>query len=158
MKARAVFQGNDTRTKAGKSPIRCFKDTANTPASLLAIRCGLAAATLRRLMASVRDAGQAFLQADIDDGPNVVTLAELSNIGWPIEWYDDKLRKYQKCRRPVAVLRRALYGHPRSGFLWEAKLIGVAYELGWKFVGGWCCALFLHMSMHLLLLYAFMMY
>ena len=85
MKARAVFQGNNIRSKTGISPWDIFGDTSNAPASLLAARCGIAVAMLRRWSASLRDADQAYLQAILDESPDVVTLVELPKVWWPEE-------------------------------------------------------------------------
>ena len=38
-KARAVFQGNNIRTKSGRSPYAIFDEIANAPASFTAARC-----------------------------------------------------------------------------------------------------------------------
>ena len=63
LKYRAVFQGSNIRTKTGISAIDLFEEVSNAPASLTAIRCALAAAVLRGLTVTVRDALQAYLQA-----------------------------------------------------------------------------------------------
>ena len=42
-----------------------------------------------------------------------------------------------KFRDPVCRLRRALYGHPESGVLWEKTLDEVVRKLGFKRVEAW---------------------
>ena len=81
-KARAVFQGNNIRTKTGADPAVLFREVANAPASFVAARAALASAVLRQLRVSFRDAKQAFLQSV--RGKDVTpTWAELPKSWWP---------------------------------------------------------------------------
>ena len=59
LKYRSVFQGSNIRTKTGVSAIDLFEDVSSAPASFIAMRCALAAAALRGLVVSIRDALQA---------------------------------------------------------------------------------------------------
>ena len=76
-KARAVFQGNNIRTKSGADAAQLFQEVANAPASFVAARCTLAAAALKGLSVTFRDALQAFLQSRIDGKGRVKIYAEL---------------------------------------------------------------------------------
>ena len=58
-KGRAVFQGNDIRTKSGVDAAQLFQEIASSPASFVASRAALAAGALRRLDTTFRDALQA---------------------------------------------------------------------------------------------------
>jgi hypothetical protein len=68
MKFRAVFQGNDVRTKSGTSAVELYNEVSNAPASFTASRVVLGCAAVTKMRVSFRDALQAFLQASIS-GP-----------------------------------------------------------------------------------------
>ena len=146
---RACFQGSNIRTKTGRSPIEVFEDTANSPASLLAIRCALALAILRKWQATIRDAEKAYLQARIDVDPAVVTLVELPKPWWPDSWFSDASRTKPLFRRPLVRLIKCLYGHPKAGKLWEEHFDKCAQECGK--VEGWP-GMFIH-DMRILIVY-----
>ena len=122
-KARAVFQGNDIRTKSGVDAAQLFQEVANAPASFVASRCTLATAALRRLRVTFRDALQAFLQSRIDGKDRVQTYAELPKSWWPDTWFADGSKRSQPLfRRPAVRMLLCLYGHPESGSIWEKDL------------------------------------
>lgn len=64
LKARIVLQGHSARSKSGVSPSDLCAQVANKLASESA-RCALAAAVVTNKEATLRDAGQAFLQSRI---------------------------------------------------------------------------------------------
>ncbi len=76
-KSRAVFQGNNVRTKTGVSAVELYEEVSNAPASFTMSRCALAVAAVRRMEVSVRDAEQAYLQAFIDGEGRIPTWVEI---------------------------------------------------------------------------------
>ena len=60
-----------------------------------------------------------------------VEVAPNAKVELPIEWWPDAwfvdgaARKQPRYERPHARLKRALYGHPEAGALWEKKLTAV---------------------------------
>jgi hypothetical protein len=115
-KARAVFQGNNIRTKSGVDAAQLFQEVANALASFVAARCTLAAAALKGLSVTLRDALHAFLQSRIDGKGRVQTYAELPRSWWPDSWFKDGAkRQIPRFKRPVVRMILCLYGHPESG-------------------------------------------
>jgi hypothetical protein len=151
-KCRAVYDGGNVHTRSGVDARELYEEIANAPASFTAARCAIAAAVLTKKSVSVRDALQAFLQARIDSPGRVQTWVELPKEWWPAEWFWDAARTQPKYRRPVVLLLLALYGHPESGALWDAKLIGVLVSLGWTCVPDWS-GTFIHADMSILVAY-----
>ena len=131
-KARIVFQGSNVRTKTGTSAVDLFEEVSNSPASFAAARAALGVAALRGLGATVRDAEAAFLQALMDMPTRVPTYVELPREWWPDSWFHDGAERQQpKYVRPHCRLKRALYGHPEAGALWEKRLVTIMKAEGW---------------------------
>ena len=137
-KGRAVFQGNDIRTKSGVDAAQLFQEIASSPASFVASRAALATAALRRMDTTFRDALQAYLQARIDGEGRAPTFAELPRAWWPNSWFHDGPKRTQpKFRRPVVQMFLALYGHPESGPLWDHVLEGALTSSDFSAVPDW---------------------
>ena len=78
------------------------------------------------------------LQARIDKDGAVLTLCELPIEFWPDSWFKDGNRNGQPLFwRPVVILRYAIPGHPKSGYLWEEHLTEVLVEERWNKVEDW---------------------
>ena len=153
MKYRAVFQGSNIRTKTGISAIDLFEEVSSAPASFTAIRCALAAAVLRKLTVTVRDALQAYLQARINTPDRIETWVELPEEFWPDAWYfDGAARAKPKFTRPMVLLILALYGHPESGALWEALLSKALTARGWHTIAEWP-GVYIHSDLSVLVVY-----
>ena len=132
-KARIVFQGSNIRTKSGTSATELFEDVANSPASFAAARAALGVAALRKFQATLRDADAAYLQAMMDIDGRTPTFVELPKEWWPDSWfYDGAERQRPKYIRPHCRLKRALYGHPEAGALWEKTLKEIMSKQGWE--------------------------
>ena len=71
------------------------------------------------------------MQAELpEDDVTYVTLLK--------EWWPEEHRwRFNDGRTPVVRLRKALYGHPKAGGLWAAKLGKVLKEDGFTEVEGW---------------------
>ena len=135
-KARVVLQGSNIRTKSGVSAADLFEEVANAPASFAAARAALAVAALTGRAVSLRDAEAAYLQALIDTPFRIPTYVELPREWWPDAWFlDGAARQRPKYVRPHCRLKKALYGHPEAGALWESKLNGILKQHGWEPAG-----------------------
>ena len=83
LKARAVVQGSNVRTKSGASPFDIYEQVSNAPETFAAARCAIVATILRMLVVTFRDVEQAYLQARIDTPGRVKTLVESRGSGGP---------------------------------------------------------------------------
>ena len=123
-KARIVFAGNAIQTASGVAPHELFQEMSSAPAAMASIRATLAIGALKGYRPLVRDAAQAYIQARIDGPGRPATWVRLPKHMWPEHWHG-------KFKDPVVPLRKALYGHPESGALWEKHLAGILTKLGW---------------------------
>ena len=137
-KYRSVLQGSNIRTKSGTSAIDLFGEIRSSPAWFVAIRCALAAAVLKKFIATVRDALCAYLQADMFKPGRIETWVSLPQTYWPDIWFVDGAKRYiPKYHNPCVLLIKALYGHPESGALWEELLSGALNKEGWHSIPEW---------------------
>ena len=91
------------------------------------------------------DARSAYTQAMLG---GCKTWIEIPRHYWPKSWYNpDGTDRYI---RPVVILLRNLYGHPKAGLYWEQHCRGALQSLGWEPVKGWEC-LFVHKEFKLFL-------
>ena len=128
-KARVVFAGNAIQTSSGVPAHELFQEVSSAPAAMMTVRSLLAACALRGLDPKVRDAAQAYIQSSIDGDGRPATWIRLPRAWWPPEWFHaDGSPKFVD---PVIRLRKALYGHPEAGALWEKHLKKILTELGW---------------------------
>ena len=88
------------------------------------------------------DAEQAYVQADLR-GPDTWVL--LPEDQWPKSWKSDGY----VC--PVVRHKKALYGHPDSGTVWERHCESKLKEIGFEPVTAWAST-FWHEELKLLLL------
>ena len=124
-KARIVFAGNAIQTASGIAPHELFQEMSSAPAAMASVRATLAIGALKGYRPLVRDAAQAYIQARIDGPGRPATWVRLPKHMWPESWIG-------KFKDPVVPLRRALYGHPESGALWEKHLSEILISLGWS--------------------------
>ena len=88
------------------------------------------------------DAIRAYIQADLK-GPRF--FVELPSEAWP-SWVN-----LQEYRRPVVRLKKALYGHPDSGTMWEQHCDKAVKAVGFVAVGPEWPSTYYHKEMELLL-------
>ena len=88
-----------------------FQDLGSSPSTMEAARAADAYGAAPGHQAEVADAEQAYVQAELTGTPTWVCLPP------------DQVREAHKAkfRRPVYRLKKALYGHPDSGTMWEEK-------------------------------------
>ena len=151
-RARAVYQGNNTRSRSGQSVYEIFDEVSNSPSSLTAARTAMAVGMLRRMRASYRDASNAYLHALLDVEPGVINLVELPRSWWPQSWFEDDAMTIPKYKRPAVLLVYALPGHPKSGNVWEEHAESILAKLGWRKVADWT-GVFVHADMSVVCLY-----
>ena len=139
-KGRAVLLGNKVTNQNIEAAF--FQDLGNSPATFEAARW----ADLYRLLPNnsvmLADAIRAYIQADLK-GPRF--FVELPSEAWP-SWVN-----LQEYRRPVVRLRKALYGHPDSGTMWEQHCDKAVKEVGFVAVGPEWPSTYYHKEMELLL-------
>eukprot|EP00971_Amphidinium_carterae_P351600 6492186-Amphidinium_carterae.2 len=133
-KARLVFAGNNVSTITGTPAHELYKQLGSSPACMGSARtvAGVCSAFGHKL--SMRDVSQAYLQSDIDGKGRTPTYIMLPREVWPDSWFDDAGNPRYK--NPVCRLKKALYGHPESGAVWEKHLEKVLKKLGWRSCDG----------------------
>ena len=106
-------RGNPIKTVTGDWAV--FNDIGSVPSTMTAARIALACSAVMPGSQTLQcDCIRAYIQALMDPPDSVNTYVELPTAWWPTGWL--------KMRRPVIKLLQALYGHPRAGNLWHAKL------------------------------------
>ena len=137
-KGRIVMAGNNLQTGDGREAYTLFTEVSGPPATMTAARLGIATAALLGHSVTVRDAESAYIQARIDGEGRCPTFVRLPPWMMPDSWFVNQNRSMPcRFRDPVCRLRRALYGHPESGALWEKTLDEVVRKLGFKKVEAW---------------------
>jgi hypothetical protein len=121
-KGRIVLQGSNI--VGTDSDTAVFDEVASTPTSLNTIRAAVTYAALTENGECLQaDAESAYTQHELtpEDGPDTY-------IRIPRAWLKGPA---VAMRDPVFRLKRALYGHPRAGRIWEVHFQRVMSELGW---------------------------
>ena len=139
-KGRTVFQGNNVRDE--NADVALFSELGSSPATMEAGKAVDAYGAQPGFVNQQNDGVQAYTQALMK---GVETWVELPVDRWPKEW----IGKY---RRPVVLLRIALYGHPDSGGLWEIHCEKMLVTVGFIMPDpeGWP-SVFFHPELKLLL-------
>ena len=139
-KGRAVLLGNKVTNQNIEAAF--FQDLGNSPATFEAARWADLYGLLPNNSVMLADAVRAYIQADLK-GPRF--FVELPPEAWP-SWVN-----LQNYRRPVVRLRKALYGHPDSGTMWEQHCDKAVKEVGFVAVGPEWPSTYYHKEMELLL-------
>ena len=139
-KGRAVLLGNKVTNQNIEAAF--FQELGNSPATFEAARWADLYGLLPKHSVMLADAIRAYIQADLK-GPRF--FVELPPEAWP-SWV-----KLQDYRRPVVRLRKALYGHPDSGTMWEQHCDKAVKEVGFVAVGPEWPSTYYHKEMELLL-------
>eukprot|EP00971_Amphidinium_carterae_P115257 2283084-Amphidinium_carterae.1 len=129
-KARLVFAGNNVSTISGTPANELYKQLGSSPACMGTARAVAGICSAHGHSLSMRDVSQAYLQSDIDREGRTPTYIILPREVWPARWFDKSGQPLY--RTPVCRLKKALYGHPESGAVWEKHLEGVLKKLGWE--------------------------
>ena len=107
-KGRGVLLGNQVKNQSFEAAM--FQDLGNSPASFEASRWADFLGCHDGWDVQMADAIQAYIQATLRGTPCWIEL--------PPEAVPSEC-KWDKYRRPVVPLRKALYGHPDAGTFWE---------------------------------------
>ena len=127
-KGRIVLGGHAIKTVTGDRAV--FNDIGSVPSTMAAARIALACSAVTPGSQTLQsDCVRAYIQALLDSPGDVNTYIELPRAWWPASW--------MKFNRPVANLLRALYGHPRAGDFWHAKLDAILTKLGFEKHEAW---------------------
>ena len=137
-KGRVVFQGNQVSDHTATMAV--FQDIGSSACLLTASKIVDTVAAAPGNYGEQSDAPQAYTQAELQ---GIETWIELPRDQWPETW--------KKFRRPVCMLRLALYGHPMSGVYWELHCNQRLKKKGFGAIPGWeqcfwhadlnCCSL-----------------
>ena len=125
-KGRVVYLGNQVRDEKWDHAL--FEELTSAPSTMQAGKALDAYGMFKGNTVEMSDAEQAYTQAKLDSP--IVTWIELPSDQWPKEW----IGKY---RRPVVILKLALYGHPDSGGYWERHCEAHLFKCGFKRIDGW---------------------
>ena len=113
-KGRVVFQGNRVYDEAHE--IALFADLGSSPSTMEASRVADFIGCTPGYDEQLADAEQAYVQAPL--GPDTIPV-------WATLPYERLPKSGQEMvdkgiiKKPVVLLRKALYGHPDSGTIWE---------------------------------------
>ena len=88
--------------------IAIFHDIGNSPATMDASRSADMYGCAPGHGIQIADEEQAYIQADMQGSPTWICLPEEARPAW---WK----KKWPNMRRPVCLLKKALYGHPKAG-------------------------------------------
>jgi len=125
-KGRVVFQGNRVIDQNYDAAI--FQDLGSSPATMEASKLADFYGCAPDNVVQIADAEQAYIQADMTGTPTWICLPPEARPAW---W---KI-KFPHLRRPVCRLRRALYGHPDAGTMWEQLQDTHAKRVGFRALG-----------------------
>ena len=123
-KARAVLNGSfvndEFNTKID------FENVTSSATSFESARSIMALSAQENWCLTTSDAESAYIQAELDcrSSETYVTLPQQYLCAAGLKMQEEGLR-------PVFKLRRALYGHPQAGALWEAHRNKLLKTIGW---------------------------
>ena len=137
-KGRVVFQGNRVTNQNWEAAI--FQDLGSSPATMDAGRAADAYGCIPGHTIEVADAEQAYIQADLSGTPTWVCIPP-----------EDRPASWAKFKKPVVLLKKALYGHPDSGTFWERHCDAHVREVGFEPVGEEWMSCYFHPSLKLFL-------
>ena len=143
-KGRGVLLGNQVKNQNFEAAL--FQDLGNSPATFEAARWADFFGCLPGNSVQMADAIQAYIQALLT---GMACWVELPEDAWP----DDVLKRIKKLglRRPMCRLRKALYGHPDSGTMWEKHCDTEVKGLEFDPVGPEWPGMYYHKKLQLLL-------
>ncbi len=143
-KGRGVLLGNQVKNQNFEAAL--FQDLGNSPATFEAARWADFFGCLPGNSVQMAEAIQAYIQALLT---GMACWVELPEDAWP----DDVLKRIKKLglRRPMCRLRKALYGHPDSGTMWEKHCDTEVKGLEFDPVGPEWPGMYYHKKLQLLL-------
>ena len=130
-----VFQGNWVTDEANNAAL--FADLGSSPSTMEAARMADYLGCTPGFNEEVADAEQAYVQATL--GPETTPVwVSLPEKYWEPDWR--RRVNAGEMKKPVVLLKKALYGHRDSGSIWERhcdahlKVVGfqALIDLGWR--------------------------
>ena len=119
-KGRICFRGDAVKDQDGQHAI--FQELSASPTSVHTTNSNIAYGALSGHKSTVADAIRAYVQSLLKSAHT--TWVGLPKTLWPEQWHQWGMR------RPMCVLKKALYGHPDSGGHWERHLNSAIEEMG----------------------------
>ena len=139
-KGRGVLLGNQVKNQSFEAAM--FQDLGNSPASFEASRWADFLGCHDGWDVQMADAVQAYIQATLRGTPCWIEL--------PPEAVPSECR-WDKYRRPVVPLRKALYGHPDAGTFWEQHCDESVRAVGFEPIGEEWPSVYIHEKLRLVL-------
>ena len=139
-KGRGVLLGNQVKNQSFEAAM--FQDLGNSPASFEASRWADFLGCHDGWDVQMADAVQAYIQATLRGTPCWIEL--------PPEAVPSEC-KWDKYRRPVVPLRKALYGHPDAGTFWEQHCDESVRAVGFEPIGEEWPSVYIHEKLQLVL-------
>ena len=130
LKYRVVFQGNNVITQ--NYEVAMFQDLGSAPASMEAAKCIDCYGCWPGHVTQQADAEQVYVQADLKGTP---TCVQLPDEAWDYIPNGQTLRK--QFDRPVVRLKKAFYGHPDAGTMWEEHCHKRCIAVGFQPIPNW---------------------
>ena len=139
-KGRGVLLGNQVKNQSFEAAM--FQDLGNSPASFEDSRWADFLGCHDGWDVQMADAVQAYIQATLRGTPCWIEL--------PPEAVPSEC-KWDKYRRPVVPLRKALYGHPDAGTFWEQHCDESVRAVGFEPIGEEWPSVYIHEKLQLVL-------
>ena len=121
-KGRVVFQGNRVTNQNWEAAI--FQDMGSSPSTMEASKAADFYGLIPGHAVEIADAVQAYIQAELSGTPCWICLPP-----------EARPKSWDRFKKPVVPLLRALYGHPDSGTMWEVHCDTHVQSVGFKLVG-----------------------
>ena len=121
-KGRICFRGDSVKDQDGAAAV--FQELTASPTTVQSANSNIAYGCLEGNETQQADAVRAYVQALLKS--KHATWVRIPKELWPEEWHKRGLR------RPMCLLKKALYGHPESGAHWERHLHEAVVACGGK--------------------------
>ena len=119
-KGRICFRGDNVRDEQGA--VAVFQELSANPTSVHSANSNIAYGCIPGNKSTVADAVRAYVQSLLKSKHK--TWVQIPKELWPKKWHG------KNYRRPMCLLKMALYGHPESGGHWERHLTEAVVSLG----------------------------
>ena len=118
-KGRIWFRGDIVKDADGAWAV--FQELTASPVAIQDANANVAYGAIPGHKTTVSDAVRAYIQSLLKSKHR--TYVAIPHVLWPKHWFG----KYKK---PMCLLKKALYGHPESGAHWERHLTEAVTKIG----------------------------
>ena len=118
-KGRICFRGDIVKDADGAWAV--FQELTASPVAIQDANANVAYGAIPGHKTTVSDAVRAYIQSLLNSKHR--TYVAIPHVLWPKHWFG----KYKK---PMCLLKKALYGHPESGAHWERHLTEAVTKIG----------------------------